>query len=233
MLAGAAKITPLCVNAYDVIEKIKARGLSVVADIGANEGGWIPFWRASGASVHAFEPIPWLWPELDAKASSDHKVYVNHFGLSDTQGCISNCTVLNTWTVGNPAVVDLKESECSQGRYFEMTLDTLDAYASRTGTTFDFIKLDADGYEPQIIRGAQVTIASTKPPILCELSYLPCHFNEDIYAFVCNVIKIGYQFVSMDGTCVLDHPLEVMKCWPWDTSYDVMLIHRDNQNGIL
>lgn len=115
----------------------------VVVDVGAGWGAYALTAAALGATVHAFEP--------DMRIMKDLEVNVKENGF--------NC-VLNPYGLG--AVAASFNWEELQNMY----VIPLDQYGLRQ---LDFLKIDVEGQEMDVIKGAQATIKAFRPKILVEV----------------------------------------------------------------
>lgn len=126
----------------------------VVYDIGANAGGFAVFAASFGCEVTAFEPIPHSFRRLEENAALNHPRYrIEPFrlALGEETGSLFMTESLGT---GNHVVSD---DGSEPGVSVEVT--TLDEFVrSRTGPTF--LKLDVEGHELEVLRGARDVLAS-------------------------------------------------------------------------
>jgi FkbM family methyltransferase len=67
-----------------------------------------------------------------------------------------------------PGVGRIKSDRYGGSNTLKVEVNTLDSYGLFSDV--DFIKMDVEGYEPNIIRGAIKTIESNWPVILCEIN---------------------------------------------------------------
>jgi FkbM family methyltransferase len=67
-----------------------------------------------------------------------------------------------------PGVGRIKSDQYGGSSTLKVNVKTLDSYG--LFSNIDFIKMDVEGYEPNIIRGAIKTIESNWPVILCEIN---------------------------------------------------------------
>lgn len=135
-------------------------------DVGANEGMYTHLMRRHARQVYAFEALPLLAEKLDARRY--RHVTVRCCALSDHPGT----GLLHTPLYGETAVdglsslqADLPDQHpaCSSQRVRMVRLD--DVYAGNVGC----IKIDVEGHELAVLRGAQATIARYRPNLVIEI----------------------------------------------------------------
>lgn len=75
-----------------------------------------------------------------------------------------------------------------------------------------FIKLDVEGAEPQVIRGAEATLREDRPVILSELhpTQLERASGATVDEFLARMRALGYRAQTLDGTPLDDAPTEIM-----------------------
>jgi FkbM family methyltransferase len=198
-------------------------GKKLVFDIGAHKGTFSRQFAKHGAQVHAYEPIPDIYSQLiQVEGIIPHK-----FAMSDEPGKLKNVSVFNCWTlmpVGSPRDISIDYKD-KPG--FDCDVTTLDIEASRYGVP-DFIKIDVDGYEGKVLRGGIKTLERAKCPIMFEFSYVPTFLHENMDEMCRLIYSLGYQAWSMDGKYCAKGVQEMFSNLPWHSSYDVMLVHKDN-----
>jgi len=142
-----------------------------LVDVGAHDGAFtLPFAALPGATVHAFEPLPQAFARLRAAVGDTPNVTLHAAALGDHEGEITlRLPVLDgvaqeQWGSITKAYAGL------DARVVEAThtvpLRTLDSLALRDVTA---IKLDAEGAEYEVLRGARDTLARCRPILSLEL----------------------------------------------------------------
>ena len=155
-----------------------------VVDAGANKGAFT-YWlrKAVGpqGKVHAFEPQPKLasYLELIRAKFGWTNVVIHSTALSDTSGT----AILHVPGGGVSPGASLEAQETA-GERFECQVETLDRVCS--GERLAFLKVDVEGHELALFRGAAESIARDRPPILfeCEARHLTKHSMRDVFRWL-------------------------------------------------
>jgi len=166
---------------------------SVAIDAGANYGIMSYNLNDKFSKIYAFEvdtPVRECLKKNVVKFQLDN-VVVCDCGLSDKEELVSLNYLKNTFgTHVNKEV---------SGTNICKTLDSFEL------TEVGFIKLDCEGYEPYILRGAENTIKKYKPVILMEeKNYSSRYYGEEGNLAVELLLAWGYTMeVSWPKDCVM------------------------------
>lgn len=176
----------------------------VAVDVGANKGSYLHWMRcAVGADgrVLAFEPQPGLARYLEAARQTMgwDNVAIREIALSDSAGR----RVLHVPGWENSPGASLEESALASpadgDRDREVETDTLDRQLEGIGRVA-LVKVDVEGHELAVFRGAERTLASSRPALLfeCEGRHLGGRSPHEVFA---HLKSRGYrgQFFSPRG----------------------------------
>ena len=215
---------PLHVNSQILYERcLREATIKVAVDAGANVGGYTNTLLEHGFSVHAFEPVPSVFKDLQLRFGSTPRVKLNQLGLSDSAYAMTDVTVLEAWTIGKPGDGGLQvKPEMKDSPVFDIHTISLDSYLGHK--RIGIFKLDVDGMEPRVLRGAAGTLIRDHPPILCEFS---CYINKLGHSpegFINLILSLGYHIWSCDGENKFSSWQEIAPHWPYHSSFDVMLL---------
>jgi FkbM family methyltransferase len=142
-----------------------------VVDIGANYGVYtlsIAKIVGDGGRVWAFEPTEATANCLSSSISRNEFVNVEliRAGLSD------RCGEARFFTSSNSELNSLSQVATGSDQFETIELQTLDSCCEKFGWDhIDFIKLDAEGEEVNILKGAQAFLSSASPLIMYELKH--------------------------------------------------------------
>jgi FkbM family methyltransferase len=144
----------------------------VVFDIGAHLGSWtVPMAQAVGETgqVHAFEPVPFLNAALrkTVLANGLRQVVLDDRGLGSTTGNAAFTVADGGGGEGNQGMSGLGERP--DGTVIEIQVTTLDTFAEEGKLDrLDFLKIDVEGLEADILAGATKTLKRFHPTIVFE-----------------------------------------------------------------
>ena len=185
-----------------------------VLDVGANIGSHtLPLSRLVGASgrVVAFEPtafaIEKLRRNMELNTELANRIVVTQTMLADRDDFQLPEHIFSSW----PLAGDQDLHEKHKGRLMTtagarvMTLDG--AMREANIDRIDFIKLDVDGYEFNVIAGGAEILASSRPVILMELApYLFRDAADDFTAMLTLLRGLGYSM--KDAATKRHYPLD-------------------------
>lgn len=218
---------PLFSAGFEMAEKaMKSATHRVAYDIGSHDGQFSRVIADLGFEVFAFEPLTPLWMQAFEKNASRPSIHTFNIGVSDSE-CEAEVAVYNCWTLAPDGAAAEKSRELGGNHLQHVKFRTLDDVVGEIGKCPGFIKIDVDGYEGRVIRGGWDTFSKYKPHVLLELSALAKIIGDDPAEPLIELYRLGYRAHSMDGSYCAENFADAMKCFPWDSSYDVVMVHRD------
>lgn len=148
-------------------------------DIGAHCGLWSRVLEKIFPDVTAFEPV-----HADCLAINAPDVMVYQVALGKENG-----TARMSWPTGNSGNTAIRPDGD-----IEVPLRTLDSYGL---TEVDFIKIDCEGYEYNVLLGGLETIKTNRPAIILE-QHLGWMKNQGLYEFggVKLLEKLGMKVIA-------------------------------------
>lgn len=170
-----------------------------VIDIGANVG-WFTLLAASrcgdSGHVHAFEPHPTISGYLNRSihdSRMDGRITLHRVGLDEKNGRAVLGAPTNTNNPGHNWLLDAKEQGDSQFDHHEISTVQLDECLPNILPSV--IKIDVEGAEARVMRGARNLLRRAKPLVLSKL------FPEQLKAvsgvttaeFISEMAQLGYQ----------------------------------------
>lgn len=138
-----------------------------VLDVGANVGNHsIAFSRAFG-KVHAFEPNPALWAAFERNVSLNPgaDIELHRIGLSDTAADLPLLNIDN----GNLGLATFLEADQYESPLHEVARARVERADDYLGAiSVDAVKIDVQGFEPQVLRGMPELLERCRPVVWVE-----------------------------------------------------------------
>jgi len=147
-------------------ERIAPSAMFIV-DVGANVGEWLDGMRALKGpelfSALAFEPSASAAARLRARFAGDERVRITEAAVGDESGTLSFFEEDDAGK-GSSLVPDFMRSA---GTTRSVSVTTLDAAVTSAGwERIDFLKIDAEGYDLRVLRGAASLLAHRQIAVL-------------------------------------------------------------------
>lgn len=187
------------IQAKKIIDKVVA-STSCCIDVGCHEGEFLDMFLEKAPTIahYGFEPLPDFYQSL--KRTYGKRCQIFNTALSDTKG-----ESTFNYVISNPAYSGLQKRKYDKTNEKDTTItvqtNLLDNLIENT-TKIDFIKIDVEGGEYQVLKGAQQTIKSNQPHIIFEHGL----GAADIYGTTPEMI-----FDLLVGNCGLN--ISTMKAW--------------------
>lgn len=140
------------------LKHVRRRGLAV--DVGGHVGLWSRVMAYDFERVVTFEPVE-LHRQCFEKNCSDHPYYrieLNPCAVGAHRGFVDMHTPFDN-TGHSQVVVEARDAKVPM-----VTLDSHDFGAD----SIDFLKIDVEGYEINVVHGAEARIRKDKPTIIIE-----------------------------------------------------------------
>jgi FkbM family methyltransferase len=174
---------------------------SIILDVGANIGTWSIPLAIKNRKVYSFEPYDSSFYSLCGNVFINKKesaIYPQHMALIDDVNKKTSLYLPEMVNVGGCKLIETTENH-EKCRYRLATLDSLKF------DKVDFIKLDVEGQELNVIKGGIETILRCKPVIFFECWGFDSHHWDKIpnthYELMDYIKKLGYVInkVDIDG----------------------------------
>ena len=156
----------------------------VSLDIGANLGLFTYFMSRSSKKVYAFEPNPYPLEQL--KNVVDSNVEIVPIAIGDHDGVIKLSIPKNRkgWSSNGASI---KNVELNEGIQYEVNIRKIDSLEIKN---IGLIKIDVEGAELGVLKGALKTIGNQKPNLIIENEINHTEAPELLFKFMKN---IGYN----------------------------------------
>lgn len=216
--AEATLYEPATVHAVSFL--VRSAGIGRFFDVGASDG----FFSLIAASVDrappavdAFEMAPLRIPSMESSRALNPGLAVtaHNIALSDhALGMTRVWYYKNDLFLQKPERADYDEGFSRKIKYYlrgeterlrlheaQIAIETVDSFRSKTGRPPDLLKIDVDGYEGKVLRGASETLSVHKPYILLELhrNVLLAPHGTDRRRVVKFLLERGYRALVIRG----------------------------------
>ncbi len=132
-----------------------------LVDIGASIGGWTLFAAEKGVEVYAFEPSPNAFKVL-AKRVAGYNVHLYPYAL----GSVDTVETMGFSQYDFGVLMNENHDRRLGAKLVDVVVHSLD---SMNLQNVGVIKIDTEGYEIPILKGAKKTIHSNKPLLIIEV----------------------------------------------------------------
>lgn len=205
---------------------------AVVLDIGANIGAHtLPLAGLVGKNgrVFAFEPTDYAFEKLTknlaANPQAAQNVSANQIILGGP-GTTMPRTIPSSWPLNQGQ--NTKSHPIHKGSFNPLIgakLTTLDHWSRQAGIKrLDFIKMDVDGFEVDVLEGGKKTISRFKPTIIMELApYALREKKRSFWELLYLIKSLSYICRHLDGTPLSLEKKNLRKIIPRHGSINVIL----------
>jgi len=189
---------------------------TLAIDIGANCGVWTHKLSKYFNQVKAYEPLKDIFDVLSKNVTADNaQLYCSAVGSQVSQVYMSS---LKNNTGGSFVIrseIGLKKL-LNEIKHNPAKLDKVNHPELVYQTTIDnevqdervgFIKIDVEGYELEVLKGAKQTIQNSKPVLMVEISEYTHHkvwgYDQDLKGHINNIksllYDVGYEHMGQIG----------------------------------
>lgn len=165
----------------------------VIVEIGAHVGSWSIYLaqQVKNGELHVFEPMPTNYKKLVANIELNDLDNVKTYAMA--LGESSGQATFYVPDTDAPVVGSLHDHSLSQHQ-ITVEVDTLDRRVEAMNRPPTFLKIDCEGAEAMVLRGAAKTLAQSVRVIFIEVhpSFL-ANQNEDAGEMVDALIGQGFQ----------------------------------------
>jgi FkbM family methyltransferase len=180
-------------------------GISLVFDVGAHVGQYATRLRNIGyrGRIVSFEPQAGAFAVLSGKAMLDPSWEALHLALGDRDGEQDLNISQNSWSSSFlPVSTDILKVEASiaQIGVERVHVKTLDQVGDRLIASSDkvFLKIDAQGYESQILAGARVSLSRCRA-VQIEMALSPSYQGQKLFPEMIEFMSgIGFRLAHLE-----------------------------------
>lgn len=140
-----------------------------IADVGANVGNHTLAFALHFDHVISFEPNPQIWPQIERNIALNPwaNIELRKVGLGDESAD------LPLFVTDNHGLSTFLAGELDSPQKLSAHISVGDE--ELRGVTIDAIKIDVQGFEPNVLRGLRETIIANQPLIWVEISETMLH----------------------------------------------------------
>ena len=180
---------------FNMLEDFKSEFSGGTAcDIGANVGNHSRFFARRFEQVFSFEPNPLIIDLLrfNTKNFPNIVVYETALGNSENLARLAGDeTNLGNYSIIHSSDDEVKIDHSNPNQYLEVQIRTLDSMIDSLGN-LQFIKIDVEGFEYQVLLGAAQSIRDFSPVIAFE--QWPSDFIDGKSKSIEYLTSLGYRF---------------------------------------
>lgn len=184
---------------------LAAHNIDTVIDIGANDGGYGRFLREGGyeGEILSFEPLSVSYQALLNATDSDAQWHVApRIALGAEDGDVEINVAGNLTSSSVLPMCELHEQAAPQSRYSSIErvairrLDSV-AHPLLNGDRCLFLKVDTQGYEMQVLSGAEKLLQKVRG-VQLELSLAPLYQGQALYREIIDWLSTrGFELWSV------------------------------------
>ncbi len=176
------------IDSLELLDLLRPNPPQVIYDIGANVGTWTLLAKAlfPSAEIHAFEPLPQHVEQFRLKTIALPDVHLHEIGLGATTSEMSmRITDFSDASSLLPLTdVGRRQWDLEQIDEFPIRVERLDCWISENAQRMpDLIKLDVQGFELEVLKGAVDALLNARAVIL-EASF------QNFYEGQCRVDQL-------------------------------------------
>jgi FkbM family methyltransferase len=190
----------------DDLSALRAFDFATIVDVGANVGQFFEKARraAPEAAIHCFEPMPFCFQQLTRAIARDRKAYAYSLALGDSSGKLT--LLASEFTAASSllpkALTHTAAFPYASSSHHPVTVEvtTLDAWCQSAELAEPILlKLDVEGYEDRVLRGATRLLRRTTA-IWLEVSFVELYQGQPLFADIHNLLQEkGFQCAGFAG----------------------------------
>ena len=204
----------------------------VCLDIGANIGAFTMEVRSLGAGeVFAYEPVPETFAILENSVRHDKSVHIFQSAVGELQGTTRFFVpLLVSDSVLASRDVDVTDVDQEHVREIAVPITTVDLISGKLGVHIDFVKIDVEGFELEVLKGAFNTIL-TKAPAVIQFEFNAHHGRRNQTMRDFKTLLPNYKMFRL--ACASLRPIDVEDYLATIYTYQNIVCIHESARGIL
>lgn len=185
---------PWGVDKYVDLSALAVGRVETIFDVGANIGQTVEELSSviDYGSIHAFEPVPASYAQLQAVAARHANVHCHNVALGSQPGAVQ------MHAMGSAGTNSLLAASGADS--IDVPVETVDAFAEKHGiNSIDLLKIDTEGYEVEVLLGASAMLSQGKVRFVlaeCEFTLRPNEPHGDFFKIAELMLGHGYRLVA-------------------------------------
>ena len=187
---------------WDRQQLLEDCGVTTAIDVGANEGQFAGLLRRDGfqGRIISFEPLPGAFDALATHAADDPLWEPYQFALADQVKGGTIHVAANSQSSSLLPMMIAHSVAVPESKYvaeIDVNISTLDEQAKTLlmPSEVTYLKLDVQGYEDKVLKGAQRTLEQVAA-IETELSFVPLYAGQRLFHDLCSMLYVfGFHLV--------------------------------------
>lgn len=191
---------------YARLDGLLREGMTV-ADIGAHDGLFamaMAMRIGPGGVVHAIEPAPDSFKALGANLRNngfESNVRTHNLLVGESEGEIDFYWMPGDVSLINSPIANIGGPEIAPRRSVRRRVVTLDRWAEENSVAPDLLKIDVEGFELNVIRGARGLLSGPNPPVVIMEVHtrLLRELGQSVGELLAGLRAFGYEIENLDG----------------------------------
>jgi FkbM family methyltransferase len=199
--------------------------VGLVIDVGANVGQYAMDLRQSGytGEIISFEPLSQAFAQLSRNAEHDESWTVHNVALGSVVGVAEINVASNLASSSLLGMLDAHRQLAPQVTVVGVEtaeIRALDSYSLGQSHSHVLLKLDVQGFEGDVLRGAAETLSSVVA-VECELSVHKLYESQETFLEMLNLLDaLGYDLEVLEPGLRSPSDGEVVQ-------FDGLFVHRE------
>lgn len=197
---GANKI-----SVFKKQQELMSNEAKVIFDVGSNRGDITQAYldHFPNSDIFAFEPVPEMADIYETRFKANNKVHLNKIALSDRAGSVTlyvNSSVDTSSLLPSQKIGASSDESCKTVSTIEVETGIIDDFvADQKLDTIDILKMDVQGSELAVLKGAKKALEQNKISIIyTEVYFKPQYVDQPLFYDIATFLKsYGYELQDL------------------------------------